>query len=98
MNFLHNLDTLLQINKMTKSELARKIGIAPSTINAWYSKSCDGVGLKTLFKISQLFDVTLEDLVNGQIYSLHFTELEYTVQELNAIRDFSNYIKQKRQD
>ena len=60
MNFLYNLDALLQMNKMTRSELARQIGIAPSTINAWYTKGCDGVGLKTIIKISHLFDVTID--------------------------------------
>ena len=38
MKFLHNLDYLLHINKMSRAELARKIEIAPSTINAWYTK------------------------------------------------------------
>ena len=38
MKFLNNLDYLLHINKMSRAELARTIGIAPSTINAWYTK------------------------------------------------------------
>lgn len=98
MNFLNNLNMLLQVNQMTRSELARRIGIVPSTINAWYTKGCNGVSLKTLIKLSQLFNVTIEDLVNGNVLSLYFTDEEYTQQELNAIRDFSNYIKEKRQD
>ena len=33
MNFLINLDYLLTVNKISRSELARNIEIAPSTIN-----------------------------------------------------------------
>lgn len=98
MNFLQNLSILLDDHGMTKAELARQIKIAPSTINAWYTKSADGVSLKTLLKISKLFDVTIEDLVNGDVPSLHFSMDEYSQQELNAIKDFSNYIKNKRQE
>ena len=43
MNFLNNLDYLLNINKMSRAELARTIGIAPSTINAWYTKDYKGI-------------------------------------------------------
>lgn len=97
MNFLYNLDTLLQMNKMTRSELARQIGIAPSTINAWYTKGCDGVGLKTIIKISHLFDVTIEDLVNGNSRSLYFSDKNYSESELDAIKHFTCYIKAQRQ-
>lgn len=65
MNFLHNLDYLLHINKMSRAELARTIGIAPSTINAWYTKDYKGITLKNLVKLSKCFEVTIEDLVNG---------------------------------
>lgn len=70
MNFLINLDYLLTVNKMTRSELARKIEIAPSTINAWYTKDYKGITLKNLVKLSKCFDITIEDLVNGDIKSL----------------------------
>lgn len=98
MNFLNNLNLLLENNKMTRSELARRIGIAPSTINAWYTKGCDGVGLKTLIRISQLFDITIEDLVNGNGKSLYFSDNIYSDSELDAIRSFTGYIKAKRQE
>ena len=69
MNFLHNLDYLLHINKMSRAELARTIGIAPSTINAWYTKDYKGITLKNLVKLSNCFEITIEDLVNGDITS-----------------------------
>lgn len=96
MNFLHNLDYLLHINKMSRAELARTINIAPSTINAWYTKDYKGITLKNLVKLSNCFEITIEDLVNGDITSLSFTTENYTESELRAIKDFSDYIKRSR--
>ena len=98
MNFLSNLDMLLENNKMTKSELARRIGIVPSTINAWYTKGYEGISLKTLIKISRLFDISIEDLVNGNGKSLYFSDNVYTDYELDAIRKFIGYVKSQRQE
>ena len=66
MRFLENLDYLLKSNGMTRSDLARAINIAPSTINSWFNRSCDGVALKSLVEIANYFNVTLDDLVNGE--------------------------------
>ncbi len=96
MNFLTNLDYLLHINKMSRAELARTIGIAPSTINAWYTKDYKGITLKNLVKLSKCFEVTIEDLVNGDINALFFTSDNYSESELKAIKDFSDYIKRSR--
>ena len=65
--FTENLDILLQDNNMTKSELAEKIGVNKSTVTSWYNKSCDGVHLKTLIAISDLFGVTLDELAKGEL-------------------------------
>ena len=82
MRFLENLDYLLKSNKMTRSDLARAINIAPSTINSWFNRSCDGVALKSLVEIANYFNVTLDDLVNGEnvhkeaVKASPFSELE----------------------
>lgn len=82
MRFIENLDYLLRVNNMSRSELARAINIAPSTVNAWFNRSCDGVALKSLVEIANYFDVTLDDLVNGEnlqekaVKILPFSELE----------------------
>lgn len=96
MNFLDNLNDLLRINKMTRSEMARQIGIAPSTINAWYTKDYKGITLKNLSKLASFFDVSMEALVYGDRQSLTFTLDNYSEAELKAIHDFSQYIKESR--
>ena len=96
MRFLENLDYLLTLHKMSRAELARKIDIAPSTINAWYKKDYKGISLKNLAKLSRCFDVSIEELVYGDIKSLSFTSKEYTDSELKAIKNFADYLKRTR--
>ena len=96
MNFLHNLEYLMDKNKINRSELAKAIGIAPSTINAWYTKDYKGITLKNLTKLASYFDVSMEALVYGERQSLTFTLDNYSEAELKAIHDFSQYIKGNR--
>lgn len=63
MRFLENLEHLLKINNMKKSDLAKHIGITQPTINAWYTKGYDNVSLSTLVKISKFFNIPLEELI-----------------------------------
>lgn len=96
MNLLNNLTGLMNAKNINRSELARNIGIAPSTINSWYNRSCDNISLQTLLKLSQFFQVSIEELVNGECGSITFTEKDYTQNELKAIVNFSEFIKTTR--
>ena len=96
--FLKNLERLLQINNMKKSDLAKSIGISQPTINAWYTKGYENVSLSTLVKISKLFNVSLEELINGEIKTISFSSEEYSFQELDAIVNFSIFLKSTRKD
>lgn len=97
MYFLENLEYLLKKNHMSRAELARKIGIAPSTINAWFNKSCDGVSLKTLRDIAVFFNVSIEALVNSNdMQSIYFTDNDFTSEELQMISRFSRFLKESR--
>ena len=99
MNFLSNLSNLMEINNINKKELANVLGISPSTITMWYSRGCDNVSITTLIKLSKYFGVSMEELVNGKpnkLKTLIFTEKDYTKNELNAIIDFSKFLKSNR--
>ena len=98
MKFLYNLEFLMDRNKINRSELAKAIGIAPSTINAWYTKDYKGITLKNLSKLASYFDVSMEALVYGDRHTLTFTLENYSEAELKAIHDFSQYIKESRAD
>ena len=97
MNFLNNLDYLLKENKMSRSELARAINVSPSTVNSWFSKSCENVSIGTLKAIANYFNVSLETLINeDNLVTISFTENEYTREELKLISDFGQLLKKQR--
>ena len=99
MNFLNNLSNLMEFNNMNRKELAKVLGISPSTITMWYSRGCDNVSITTLIKLSNYFNVSMEELVNGKpkvTRTLIFTENEHTKQELKAILNFSDFLKSNR--
>ena len=96
MNFLQNLECLMENRKINRSELAKAIGVAPSTINAWYTKDFKGITLKNLSKLASYFDVSMEALVYGEKLSLTFTLDNYSEAELKAIHQYSEFIKGNR--
>lgn len=67
MNFLDNLTKLLERENLSRAELAKRLRIAPSTINSWYNRGYENVSLKFLLKISNYFNVSLETLINGDV-------------------------------
>ena len=96
-DFLTNLEVLLKNNGMSRSDLARAIEVAPSTINSWYARGSEKVSITILRKIAVYFNVSLEVLINGDtITSIHFTEYEYTKQELELIKNYGKFLKESR--
>lgn len=98
MNFLQNLDLLLARNGINKSELAKAINISPGTITAWYNGNYENISLSILLKITKYFNVTLEELVNGDGESITFSADNFSTSELKAIRNFSNFLIENRSE
>ncbi len=96
MRFLENLEFLLKKYDMKKSDLAKKIGITQPTINAWYSKGYDNVSLNTLRKISNLFHISLDELIYGDMEVIVLNVEEFSKEELNVIINLTEFIKSTR--
>lgn len=96
MKFLENLTKLMEQKNINRSELAREIDIAPSTVNSWYNRSFENISLKTLLKLSEFFNKTIEELVHGNTNVITFTEKRFTKAELNAIINFSEFLIDNR--
>ena len=95
--FLENLDYLMSKYNMSRRDLAKAVGISPSTINAWYNKSADNASIKTITDIAFYFNVSLEALINGKgLDELYLTEAEYSPAELELIKDFVKFIEKRR--
>lgn len=97
MNFIKNLDYLLEKKEMKKSDLAREINIAPSTISAWYNGKYEKVSLQVLRKLSVFFNVTIDELVNDDLsknneIKLIYSSKHFTKEELISIDNFVDLI------
>lgn len=97
MNFIKNLDYLLEKKEMKKSDLAREINVAPSTISAWYSGKYEKVSLQVLKKLSNYFNVTMDELVNDDLSNsneikLIYSSNHFTKEELISIDNFVKLI------
>lgn len=64
--FLVNLDRLIESQGISKNEFSKKVGIAPSTISSWYNKGYENISLKTLIKLSDYFNISLDELIFGK--------------------------------
>ena len=99
MPFLDNLTRLMNRHGVNRTELAKKIGIAPSTINSWYNRSYENISLKTLIKLSSFFNVSLEELVHDtHEKTITFSSKDYTDEELRAISNLGKFLKNHRKD
>lgn len=58
-----NLSTLLKERKMTQTELAKKTGVRKATINEMYWNVCEYIKLETIFKICQVLECDISDLL-----------------------------------
>ena len=98
MSFTDKLDMLMAKNKINKSILSREADIPYTTIDGFYKKGTDNIKLSTLKKIARYFNCSLDYLVDDDISTLaaHFENDEYTEDELNEIKQFAEFVKNKR--
>lgn len=95
MDFLTNLQRLMNENNISQNKLAKELGISSATITLWKKRGCDHININTLFKIANYFGITVEELVHGpkKVYgSITFTEKDFTKYELNIILEFSKFL------
>ena len=100
MKFLENLERLLDLHDMKRSELAKSIGITQPTITAWYSKGCDNVSLSILRKICNLFHITLDELIYGDIEHRVLISIDankYSTEELQVIKTITQFIQSRKE-
>ena len=68
--FLNVLDSLMKSNGLNKHTLSIKSGIPYTTIDGFYRRGTANARLSTLKRLAEFFDVSLDYLVNGEIYSI----------------------------
>ena len=99
MNLLENLDRLMQQNNLSRRQLAKEVGLPPSTISSWYYRGYENITLKVLLKLANYFNISIEELVNKKpAQELTFSSNEFSLNELKAIYEFSEFLKSKRSE
>ena len=104
MGLTEKLDILLQEKKISKPELARESGVPYTTIDGLYKKGSENVKLSTLKKLCAYLGCSLDyladDAVNKDPTTLaaHFDGTEYTEEELDEIRQFAEFVRNRKKD
>ena len=99
MSFTDKLDALMAEKGINKSILSKESGIPYTTIAGFYTKGTDNVKLSTIKKLSAYFDWSIDFLADEEVPSTlaaHFDGSEYTEDELDEIRQFAEFVKNKR--
>ena len=99
MSFTDKLAALMAEKGINKSILSKESGIPYTTIAGFYTKGTDNVKLSTLKKLSAYFDCSIDFLADEEVPSTlaaHFDGSEYTEDELDEIRQFAEFVKNKR--
>lgn len=65
MEFIQNLEQKMIEKNLNRSQLARGMGVAPSTVNSWFNRSAENITLKTLKKLAEFLDCSIDSLVYG---------------------------------
>lgn len=102
MGLTEKLDLLMKERNINKAELARASGIPYTTIDGFYKKGSENAKLSTLKKLCAYFNCSLDFLADDSVSSeprtlaAHFDGTEYTEAELEEIRQFAEFVKNKR--
>ena len=103
MGLTDKLDLLMRERNINKAELARESGIPYTTIDGFYKKGSDNAKLSTLKKLCAYFGCSLDYLADDNTtktaphtLAAHFDGDEYTQDELDEIKQFAEFVKNKR--
>lgn len=99
--FSKNLNSYISNSGKTQAEIAKNIGVSPQTFNTW----CKGIAIPRMGKVQALadyFHINKSDLIEERkdntptTIAAHFDGSEYTEAELDEIRQFAEFVKNKR--
>ena len=95
----NKLNDLLKQRNMTVTELARKIDVAPTTIYSIIQRNNKKVDIDVLLDIADVLGVNAEyfrDSEKPTVLAAHFDGDEFTESELEEIKQFAEFVKNKR--
>ena len=97
--FNENLRAAREHKNMSQKEVADSIGVAKSTYSLYESGNREP-NVQTIKKIADTLSVSADDLLGLNIQPVtmaaHFTGDEFTEEELNDIRAYAEFVKNRR--
>ena len=102
MGLTDKLDLLMKERNINKADLARESGVPYTTIDGFYKKGSENAKLSTLKKLCTYFNCTLDYLADDAVndspttIAAHFDGNEYTEDELDEIRQFAEFVKNRK--
>lgn len=102
MGLTDKLDLLMKERNINKADLARESGVPYTTIDGFYKKGSENAKLSTLKKLCTYFNCTLDYLADDTVndspttIAAHFDGEEYTEDELEDIRAYAEFVKNRR--
>ena len=98
-NFNENLKLAREKKNMTQKEVADSIGVAKSTYSLYESGNREP-NVQTIKKISEVLNVSADELLGlnseNTTIAAHFDGNEYTAEELEDIRAYAEFVKNRR--
>ena len=98
-NFNENLRIARERKGISQKDMAESIGVAKSTYSLYESGNREP-GVPTIKKIADVLNVSADELLGINIepttLAAHFDGEEYTEDELDEIRQFAEFVKNKR--
>lgn len=98
----NKLNDLLKQKNMTVTELARRVNVAPTTIYSIIQRNNKKVDIDVLLDIADVLGVNAEYFRDSQkteqptVLAAHFDGDEYTEEELEEIRQFAAFVKNRK--
>ena len=102
MGLTDKLDMLMKEKNINKAELARESGVPYTTIDGFYKKGAENAKLSTLKKLCAYFNCSLDFLADDnvseepQTLAAHFEGEDFTEDEMDEIKRFAEFVKNKR--
>lgn len=101
MGIANKLIKLMKEQNTNANELASKSGVPPTTIYSLIKRDSSRVDIDSLIKIARVLGVTAEYFCSDEIPSpttiaAHFDGDEFTEDELEEIKQFAEFVKNKR--
>lgn len=102
MGLTDKLDLLMKERNINKADLARESGVPYTTIDGFYKKGSENAKLSTLKKLCTYFNCTLDYLADDAVddspttIAAHFDGDDFTEDELDEIRQFAEFVKNRK--